>query len=504
MASFVPLVWILIFVVRIILAQAGKQPSMQRRVFAGNGVQSTRLTLSFALYCVCILFPLSFILSVLVGDWLDDFNDGLAVFCLSILGLLQLPHWLAWRVLGPLGWLRSAKLSLRLAAFIEADDRRGALQLLEAAHGPGGSQGWRPGPGKVTLWTLFALAVQAEREEDPARADLIVEGIQRPGKIPYATLRKRGLELLAWPAIERGEWMRAFHRLETGRGRGVCLLWRIAEAHQPIAKPPSALSLWLAWLLAPERRRSLPYIRKALNARKTAGPSPLSPRTPTPLPKPAMETGSVHLRHLRLLRRAAAGRTVRTADLEALATAWEEALEGAGHARILSRGLELGVQGVAQAADALRHSVARELETLASVAEGPWSVEVGEGLAGALRYRQVEGILGILERETEGFPATGELSRDLDPPLVELDRWYRFRSGFERLRAAGGEDALLTAWFNGLRYVACNWPVDLGKAYPGQAALACREMHLWSASLASELGDEQISQLSGSNAMNVR
>ena len=504
MAGIVPLIWILIFVARAVISQMDKRDGVPRRpaTQAGGSVLTTPIKLGAALYVACILFPVSLLAALWTGDWYGEGGFGFLVFILVFFGTFQLPHWLAWRVLAPLGWPRTARLCLRLACFADKDDRRGALQLLDAAYDQGDGPGWRPGPGKVTLWTIFALAAQAEREEDPARADLILEGIQRLGSIPYGTLRKQGLELLAWPAIRRREWRKAFDRLEAGRGRGVRLLRRIAEAHQPMEKPPSFLGLWLAWLLAPERRRSLPYVREALNARKTALPSRLSPRTPAP--SPVTETGSVQLRHLRLLRRAAAGRTVRTANLEALATAWEEALDGAGNARVLSRGLELGVQGVAQAAEALRSSVIGELEALASVAEGPWSVEEGEGLAGFLRSRQIESILQILERETEGFPTSGHLARKLDPPLVELDRWYRFRSDFERLRAAGGEDALFTAWFNGLRYAACNWPVDLGKAYPGQAALACREMHLWSASLASELGDEQISSLSSSNAMNVR
>jgi hypothetical protein len=505
MGGLIPLIWILSFLVRLILNQRDKrweeQHGVPRRPAApaGGSVLATPITLGAALYFACVLFPVSLLAALWAGDRYGDAGLGLLVFVLVLAGTFQLPHWLAWRVLAPLGWPRTARLCLRLACFVDKDDRRGALQLLDAVHG----SGWRPGPGKVTLWTVFALAAQAEREEDPARADLVLEAIQRFENVPYGTLRKLGLELLTWPAIRRREWRKAFYRLDAGRGRGVRLLRRIAEAHQPLEKPPSFLSLWLAWLLAPERRRSLPYVRKALEARKTARPSLLT-FLPAPSPEPAMATGSVQLRHLRLLRRAAAGRTVRTAELESLATAWEEALDGAGHARLLSRGLELGVRGVTQAAEALRHSVIGELEVLAGVAEGPWSVEEGEGLAGFLRSRQIEGILEILEREMEGFPASGKLARELDPPLVELDRWYRFRSGFERLRAAGGEDALLTAWFNGLRYVACNWPVDLGKAYPGQAALACREMHLWSASLASELGDAQISSLSSNNAMSVR
>ena len=92
------------------------------------------------------------------------------------------------------------------------------------------------------------------------------------------------------------------------------------------------------------------------------------------------------------------------------------------------------------------------------------------------------------------------MARALDQPLVELERWYRFQRDVERLRAAGGRDALQTAWFNGLRYVACNWPVYLERAYTEDSAWACREMHLWCASLSAEVMDQQIHSLSTDNA----
>jgi hypothetical protein len=268
----------------------------------------------------------------------------------------------------------------------------------------------------------------------------------------------------------------------------VRLLRSLAQAHLDV--PPRPLLLWLAWTLAPDRRATLPYVREALAARKKR-------RAGAP---PAETGGSVWMRHLRLLSQAAGGRPVRTAELEALAGDWAQVLEGAGHTRILARGLELGVQDVALTARGVGESVEKELEALAAVAEGAWSQTVGGGLAASLRSRQVEALIQLLERETEGFPASGGVARPLDPPLVELGRWYRFQRNVERLRAAGGPDALITLWYNGLRYVACNWPVFLGKAYPLDAFWACREMHGWCASLSADLKDEEIHQLSHNNA----
>ena len=297
---------------------------------------------------------------------------------------------------------------------------------------------------------------------------------------------------MAWPALRRHDWRRVQRRVEEGRGRGVRLLGLIARAH--LDAPPWPPFLWLAWALAPDRRATLPYVREALAARRKRGPA--SRRAS----RPAGETGGVWLRHLRLLERAAAGRTVRVTELEALAGDWEGALEGAGQTRILARGLELGMQDVARAASALRESLEKELETLAAVAEGAWSEATVTGLAGLLRSRQIEGLTQLAERETEGFPESGGVARALDAPLVELERWYRFQRDVERLRAAGGRDAVQTAWFNGLRYVACNWPVYLGRAYNLDSAWACREMHLWCASLSAEVMDEDIHRLSAGNA----
>jgi hypothetical protein len=448
-----------------------------------EGILRTPLTISHFLYIGSVLIPVGVSVGVGVQELLGTGVSSLLASVLAVYLTFRLPHWLAWRVLGPRGWVRTAGVMLRLAFHLSRDDRKGAVQLLEAAY----SQGWQPGPGKVTFWTVFALALKAE-EEDPRRADLILAGIHRFGRLPRPRLKTQGMELVAWPALRRHDWRRVQQRVEEGRGRGVRLLGLIARAHLDApAWPPF---LWLAWALAPDRRATLPYVREALTARR--GRAPAS--------RPPEETGGVWLSHLRLLARAAAGRTVRAAELEALARDWEEALGGAGHTRILARGLELGVQDMARAASTLRESLESELETLAAVAEGAWSQGAGTGLAGLLRSRQIEGLIQILEREMAGLPASGGVARALDPPLVELERWYRFQRDVERLRAAGGRDAVQTAWFNGLRYVACNWPVYLGRAYNTDSAWACREMHLWCASLSAEVMDEDIHRLSADNA----
>jgi hypothetical protein len=483
-----PLIWLLIWLFRALRGSGGGQP-------ASGKSQATQMTVGPAIVIILYIFflalPLALLGMVQAMSRLDSLPLAFLGFGLGIYLPFASPHWLAWRVLAPLGWLRAAKACLWLACHAETGGRRGALQLVDAAYRPD----WRPGRGGVTPWTVLALALKAEAEEDPERADRLLEGLGRSGRLSNRFLRSRGMELVAWPAARRGDWTRVRRRVELGGGRGVRLLRRLAAAHLDGVPPPAA-ALWLAWALAPQRRQTFPFVQAALVPRRVGAPAPAAEA----VEPPDQQTGNVWLRHLRLLARGAAGRTIRVDELEELAGQWEEALAGDGQARILSRGLELGVQGVAAAAAALRSSLVAELEALAEVAEGRWSAAAGEGLAGHLRSHQIEGILALLELEMKGFTAAGGLARELDPPGVELERWHRFRRHVDRLVAVGGHDALTTAWFNGLRYVICNWPFFLGKAYGKEAALACGEMHRWSATVARRLRDEEIHRISSANA----
>jgi hypothetical protein len=461
------------------LRAAGSRQTSAPSPSAQSEMLTSRLTLGPLLYAGLVLAPLAVASGLAVGALLDDGCSALLVSALTVYVAVQLPPWLAWRVLGPRGRLGAARRALRLAFYFEPEDREGAARLFAAAFG----EGWQPGKGRVTFWQIFALALQAEREGDPLRADFALEGVRRLGSVPHLLLRTRGLELLAWPAVRRRDWQQVLWRLELGRGRGVRLLRLLARAH--LGTPVAPATLRLAWLLAPDRRATLPCLREVLEGRGPGEPALLSGGT-----------GGVWLRHLRLLADAAAGEPVRTERLEALAADWSRALEGAGRAALLARGLELGVNGVELAAAEARRSVVTDLQALASVAEGPWSGEAKAGLVRLLRSRQVEDILADLE---EASPSSGGEERPLDLPLVELDRWLRFRRDFERLAAAGGPEELLAAWMSGLRYV-CNWPYLLDKAHGREAAWLCREIHLWCAAVARGLGDDEIHRFSSAHA----
>lgn len=85
-------------------------------------------------------------------------------------------------------------------------------------------------------------------------------------------------------------------------------------------------------------------------------------------------------------------------------------------------------------------------------------------------------------------------------PLEELERWLGLRARVEVLAEKGGADALRIAWYGGLRFVACNWGVFLVRQGGSGASWAAYFMHVWSADLADEVGDEEIASLSRENA----
>jgi hypothetical protein len=89
-------------------------------------------------------------------------------------------------------------------------------------------------------------------------------------------------------------------------------------------------------------------------------------------------------------------------------------------------------------------------------------------------------------------------------PLVELERWLQFRRDLRRLLEASEEHALPTAWYNGLRFAACNWPVFLLRTYGLDVHWACRQMFRWSEAQARQVGDEEIARLSHRNLREVR
>jgi hypothetical protein len=101
---------------------------------------------------------------------------------------------------------------------------------------------------------------------------------------------------------------------------------------------------------------------------------------------------------------------------------------------------------------------------------------------------------------SEGFPDAGSISRPLKSPLEEWEDWVRFRAAVHRLERNGGAESLATAWHNGLRLTAWNWPVYLERAKGEDARWACRVMHTWVADLAERLRDEEAAKVTRENA----
>jgi hypothetical protein len=436
--------------------------------------------------------------STLVGEPAESVWPGLLSFAAAIFATCTGPRWLAWRVLGPWGLPAVGQAVLWLAPSFTLRTFRGNLELFSAAFGGEPKpQRWTAGP-----WFLFTRALRSDREGDPGRVEALLELLRdlSSWRLPWR-LRGQGFELLAWPAIQAGDWEEALRRLAHGRGRGVRLLRLVASAHT--GRVASPFLLWLAWLLAPGRWRTRPLVLALLDTERTAAIAPSS-RVPAPL-EAAAATDGVWLRHLKLLADAAEGRPVRPSDVDAVAEEWEDTFRKADRMRLLSRGAELGVPDVQAVVAGLRPALLAELEAVAESADGLWpEPQRRDGLAAEVRRRRSDRLFAAVQVEVDPFLGRKGFQRKLEDPLAELERWLQFRRDLRRLLEASGENALPTSWYNGLRIAACNWPVFLLRTYGPDAHWACRQMFRWSEAQARRMGDQEIASLSHGNLRQVR
>ena len=287
---------------------------------------------------------------------------------------------------------------------------------------------------------------------------------------------------MAWAAARRGDWRAVRRRTERGSWRGVWLLRRLAGAHLGTGTPGA--TLWWFWALAPGRWRSYRAVREALDRCRAGG------RTGEPRGAGVAADGKAEplgMRHLRLLAMAAAGEPPERSEIEALALGWERAFEGHARAHLLARGLELGVHDLQGAVVRLRSSLLAELEALAEVAQGNWNRRPEPGsLLAALRRRELDALHERVHEEVLHFGTGNGLDRPVAAPLVELERWLHFRATLQHLVRAAGHDALATAWYNGVRIAACNWPVYVQRTHGERGRWICYEMYVWCERMASE------------------
>ena len=486
-----PILWALIWIYR---SLRGKGAVSGAAPTASTGFRMTA-SLGHVLLYVVVYLPLAVVVAMVVNDATGSESLAWLAFVATALALGPGPRWLVWRVLGPFGLGALGRALLWLTPFGLLETFRGNRAFFAAAYGGGPKQE----SGTASWWLLFAAALDGEAQGSPRQADPLLEMLDDPetaGRLPWR-LRGQGIELLAWPAIERADWEEAGRRLAPGRGRGVRLLRRLAAVHGGEASPSAVL--WLLWLLAPERRRTLSLVRSALKPAERA-PRPAERPGPRRIPA-AGEENTFHL-HLELLASAAAGQPVRPARVQALADRWEAELGREVQLRLMIRGAELGVADVQAVVAAWPRSIESELEDLAEAAEGPWPApRRRESLAAQVRRRRLDRLFAAVQAEVEPFRGHGfnDFPRKLDTPRAEVERWLRFRRSLRRLLESEAE-ALPTAWHNGLRLAACNWPVFLLRTYGPDAHWACREMSRWCEGLARQVGDAEIAKLSHGNA----
>jgi hypothetical protein len=436
---------------------------------------------------------------------------GIAVVILTLVGWgwMQLvlalwavgvfPQWAAWRICQPRA-LRRLGFVLIASTPRRASAREGRRRLFDWSLGGGEAGGapdlppmLRPYTADTALveadgWTTCAAALKAEAVGDTMQADRLSRGLaDLPDKPRLPRLVSRiGFDLLAFAALRRRDWPAVLQRASLGRGRGCRFLRLLARAHVKGDVP--APWLWLAWSMAPRRRRMLSEVRDALAPSSDATPlgDRFQARTPWGF-------------HLRALKRAVADEPIERRYVLRLARLWDGPLGGEARARLRARALELGVADPEAAARAIYAGVLEDLNALASVAVGPWPTAGGEGNVSTDMVREAENrLFADLEQWIEPYRSGGET--EIGYPLAEWDRWLAFREGIDRVEEALGETALTTCWHGGVRLAAWNWPCRLLSLHEQRAAWVCHLMFLWTARMAERMGDAEAATVNLKNA----
>jgi hypothetical protein len=434
------------------------------------------------------------VLAHTVGGWAHGSLSAATTLLVAVLAPAWLfvlcPTWIAWRAPARFRRRLLMRVACWLSPLVRARDLRGIEVFLEVA-------GDRPFPAPrlvpADAWTALAAALQAERQGDPARADLIVDALAHlpsGARVPWLA-RVHGVEPLVLAAVRRGDWTAVARRAVVGRGRVVQLFELVAAGQLGCPIQPS--TLWLRWALAPGRRRNWPLVR-ALAARQQA------PVSVTPAPAVGIDDRPTvvdpRLRHLRLLARAARGEAVAMDEVFALAGAWRGHLDRAALARLQARALELEVRDGAGHARALRATVLEELALLATGAEGqlPSADDTLGGQVAALARRR---LCEVVEAALASL-ATDRLARA--HPLEAWERWLSLRALLERVEQQAGDVALTTLWHGGLRNTVWNATCALYNEHGARAAWVAQSMFAWVADRADCLGDLSTALVNRENA----
>lgn len=395
------------------------------------------------------VWMLALVLAVLLG--VVTLGGGLWAAPFFVAALVGVMPWtVARRVLVPLGMSRAARVVASLSGWTWGADRQGGglvaavwaelrkrepdrdrLAAIEAA---------RDAAATFSGARVLATGLVAAARGDMAGARTLLESVASisPRTTPPA-VQALAREWLVAEAAEQGEWPRAA-RLARGPGsrtRATRLLGAIAARLAGEPGAPSPASLWALWLIAPARRHTLAWVRRAIAARPAQAPAPvpLDHRLETSLPDDAYDIAlSTHVAIL-----GTRAERLRPDDLERLGTAWDRALaDGGVRALVMQRAALLGAKGGERALASVADAVARDLAGMARAAKVPLGRSVSDSrvLGGAQRWLREE-LFGELELAFDALSARASSGRAL-PAIDEWREWLSLRAIYDRACALGG------------------------------------------------------------------
>src|SRR5262245_5269090 len=445
------------------------------------------------------------------GDW--RFLP-LAVPCLAVL----MPWTFAKVVLLPLHQARLALLLLRVPSVAWGNDRRGgpflaATRALLSARAPSEAAVKRITTGLEKVKPLRAGGVAASGLLAAFRGDLdlarlllaSVEGFHVSAR-PDAAVRM-AREWLAVDAAERGEWQScakywgqlqqsrsgawSFQKASGPRSRLTKLIGCVGSRIAREPRAPGSWTVWISWALAPRRRVTLPWVRRAL-AEASAGE-----RAPRAAGMPPASRGDA-LDHALSAHAIVVGRGagVHPAELHRAMKSWDQAFEDPGlMARVQKRSLSLEVPHPERVLFEMRRGVLEDLAIACDRARMPLRLLPADGLGVEIVDRLRNNLLESVERATESLHLRMEANRRL-PASDELAESLSVQEACSRAAVMGGEEVRRIA-FTISQGDLCNHAVWLYNDR-GEKPVANVIMH-WLHSEASAVGDAEGAELHRKN-----
>lgn len=372
-----------------------------------------------------------------------------------LLGIIALAFpWTTTRlVLIPLGLPRVAYWLARTAEVTFEGDLHGgaalagAWALLRLREPDEATAAWledRLRPSKVqTLGGAGILAsgllLAARGDRDGARVVIRTVAEIDPRACPQAA-RRLAAGWLAADAAARGAWSEvATIGVGLGSGRQAWLLSAVAQSllGEPLA--PGRLGLWLRWAIAPNRRGSLPIVRRALDVLDGVylelDPPEAAPASPAIVA--ADDWSNALARHAAVLTKPIAA--VEGADLLTLGRAWDAILEDRAAERILAeRALLLGADGSTRTLARLREAVEEDLTALVlardigfdTIHERGATAPAASPTIDRVRRRVRDHLLVSIESASDALRRRIDDKREL-PAVDEWREWTTLRLAYE-------------------------------------------------------------------------